>query len=255
MPGRRPDSVRGPELLIVGLGNPGRKFQHTRHNAGADVVRRFAERIKEKTSPRGISPGGKSLGGKSLGAWEADIRISEPRKTSQYKNLSQPSNINQITGGKVASWAQAWLVETQSQASSSSPWLLACPLTFMNESGKAVATLVKHCKINPESVAEQLIVVHDELDFPPGKFKFKRGGSEGGHNGLISISQRLRTRNYIRLRIGIGKPASKEQGADHVLSRQSPQERQILETAFDDAAGALLLFAQAGFDAAASRLP
>ena len=92
---------------------------------------------------------------------------------------------------------------------------LAVPLTYMNDSGLAVVALARRFGVEPE----QIIVVHDELDLPVAALKVKSGGGLAGHNGLRSIVAHLHSDAFLRVRIGVGKPASKEQGVDHVLKR------------------------------------
>jgi peptidyl-tRNA hydrolase, PTH1 family len=96
------------------------------------------------------------------------------------------------------------------------PVTLAVPTTFMNESGAALAPLLKRTSLEDLS---RLIVAHDELDLEPGRLQVKFGGGLAGHNGLRSIAKTLGTNDFSRLRIGIGKPPTKEQGADYVLQR------------------------------------
>lgn len=144
--------------------------------------------------------------------------------------------------------AEAWLAEAGGQT-----LLLACPTTYMNLSGEAVLKLARRCKIAVGGDAEELLIVHDELDIPPGRVKLKAGGGLGGHHGLESIRNHLRTADFLRLRIGIGKPPSKEEGADHVLSRPPPQERKLLEEAAERAGNAVLSIAADGFDFALSQ--
>ncbi len=96
------------------------------------------------------------------------------------------------------------------------PVTLAVPTTFMNESGAALPPLLKRTSL--EDLA-RLVVAHDELDLEPGRLQLKFGGGLAGHNGLRSIAKTLGTNDFSRLRIGIGKPPSKEQGADYVLQR------------------------------------
>ncbi|MEP7202454.1 MAG: aminoacyl-tRNA hydrolase [Ilumatobacteraceae bacterium] len=114
--------------------------------------------------------------------------------------------------------------------------VLAFPTTFMNESGMAVGALMRRHKLEDPG---QLIIVHDELDLPPGIMRVKVGGGLAGNNGLRSITQHLKTSDYIRVRIGIGKPPSKERGADHVLSRLPKAERELLDIAIVAAADAV----------------
>ena len=104
--------------------------------------------------------------------------------------------------------------------------VLAFPTTYMNESGQAVGALMRrHRVVEPA----QLIIIHDELDLEPGVMKLKVGGGLAGHNGLKSITQHLHTQDYIRVRIGVGKPRSKELGADHVLSKVNKADRELLD--------------------------
>ena len=105
---------------------------------------------------------------------------------------------------------------------------LAFPTTFMNLSGESVVQLVKRYGIEDPA---QIVIVHDELDLPAGTVKVKVGGGLAGHNGLRSITQHLKTQDYIRVRIGVGKPPSKEEGADHVLNRMPKAERVLLDEA------------------------
>jgi len=162
--------------LIVGLGNPGREHERTRHNAGYWLVERFAAAC-------GIAA----------------------RKDAKYQAL---------VGRHAPSGA----------------WLLL-PQTYMNASGRSVLMLAGFFKIAPE----EILVVHDELDFAPGVARLKLGGGIAGHNGLRDISQRLASHEYWRLRIGIGHPADKDAGADYVLQRPAPEERAAIDGAIDRA--------------------
>jgi PTH1 family peptidyl-tRNA hydrolase len=117
--------------------------------------------------------------------------------------------------------------------------VLAKPRTYMNVSGGPVAGLVKYFSVDPAD----LVVVHDDLDLGFGVIRLKRGGGEGGHNGLRSISQSLGTKDYLRVRFGIGRPPGRQDPADFVLKRFSGTEAKELEFAVDlaaDAAEALL---------------
>jgi len=104
-------------------------------------------------------------------------------------------------------------------------WLVM-PQTFMNASGRAVQMLAGFFKIPPE----EILVVHDELDFLPGAARIKQGGGIAGHNGLRDISQRLGSHDYWRLRIGVGRPSG-ESGADYVLEKPPAEEREAIEGA------------------------
>ena len=170
------------DWLVLGLGNPGRRYEHTRHNVGEDAVRLLAERL------------------------EANLR----------------------TGRNDAAVAETRIGDTRV--------VLAVPLTFMNESGRAAESLVKRFKFTDP---ERIIVVHDELDLEPGVVRVKAGGGLAGHNGLKSITSALSTQDYLRIRIGVGKPPSAARGADHVLSRIPAREREVLDVSVEIAADAV----------------
>lgn len=161
--------------LVVGLGNPGKEYERTRHNAGFWLVERFAQ-------ANGIAL----------------------RKDPKFKALV----------GKTA--AGVWLLQ---------------PQTFMNLSGQPVQMLAGFFKIKPEEV----LVVHDELDFDPGVARLKQGGGIAGHNGLKDISQRLGSHDYWRLRLGVGKPPPGREGADYVLEKPPAEEKSSIDAAIDKA--------------------
>ena len=128
---------------------------------------------------------------------------------------------------------------------------LAFPQTFMNESGRSVARLVRRFKVDDWS---HLVIVHDELDLPRGVVRVKAGGGLAGHNGLRSIKAWLRTDEFLRVRIGIGKPpGGKEAGVDHVLSVPTRAERAQLEPAISTAADAVELLLAEGIGAAQNK--
>lgn len=106
--------------------------------------------------------------------------------------------------------------------------VLACPTTFMNLSGESAAPLIRR---NGVETVDRLIVVHDELDLEPGRVKIKLGGSGAGHNGLKSVRQHLGTEDFIRVRVGIGKPPNPQAGKDWVLKKPSKADRSFLDTA------------------------
>lgn len=181
------------DWLVVGLGNPGKKYERTRHNVGAETVELLARRR------------GDAMKGGRDNALVAESRLGEQRT------------------------------------------VLAFPITFMNESGQAVSALVRRYRIEDP---ERIIVVHDELDLEPGTVKVKVGGGLAGHNGLRSIAQHLKTQDFLRVRIGVGKPPSKERGAGHVLSRLPSGEREILDAAVETAADAVTQIVTESVDAA-----
>ena len=126
---------------------------------------------------------------------------------------------------------------------------LAVPLTYMNDSGLAVAALVRRYGVEPE----RLVVVQDELDLAVGTFKVKNGGGLAGHNGLRSIKSHLHSDAFLRVRIGVGKPVSKEHGADHVLKKFSKRERTEVDVVLEEAADAVEAIVTDGVDVAMNR--
>jgi PTH1 family peptidyl-tRNA hydrolase len=113
--------------------------------------------------------------------------------------------------------------------------IIARPLTFMNESGGPVAGLVSFYKIP----LENLIVIHDDLDIPFAEVRLKLGGGEGGHNGLRSITKSVGTRDYLRVRVGIGRPPGRMDAADYVLHDFSSTERKEVPLLISDAGDAV----------------
>ena len=183
------------DLLVVGLGNPGDEYAHTRHNVGADTVELLAQRH-----------GGTLKKGKER-ARADHVRI----------------------GGKLVA--------------------LAVPLTYMNDSGAAVVALARRYGVEPE----QVVIVHDELDLPVAALKLKQGGGLAGHNGLKSVKNHLHSDAFLRVRIGVGKPVSKEHGVDHVLKRFSKRERTEIDVTIEQAADAVELIVTDGIDTAMNR--
>ncbi len=191
----RPRTGTAADLLVVGLGNPGEQYAHTRHNVGADVVEVLARRH-----------------GATLRRTKDRARTDEVR----------------IGDARVA---------------------LAIPLTYVNDSGLAVGALVRRYGVEPS----QVVVVHDELDLPVASLRVKAGGGLAGHNGLRSIKAHLHSDEFLRVRIGVGKPPSKERGADHVLNRFSRRERAEIEVTLEQAADAVEVIARDGVAAAMNR--
>ncbi|OOF86925.1 aminoacyl-tRNA hydrolase [Rodentibacter ratti] len=128
---------------------------------------------------------------------------------------------------------------------------LLVPSTFMNLSGKAVAALSGFYRIKPE----EILVIHDELDLPPGSAKLKLGGGHGGHNGLKDIVAKLgNNNNFHRLRLGIGHPGHRDLVAGYVLNNPSPSDRQALEKALDEATDCVEMIFKDGMVKATNRL-
>ena len=178
--------------LIVGLGNPGKKYARTRHNVGTDAIELLAQRLS------------------------VSLKVGRDRA--------------QVAETRIGDHAV----------------VLAVPTTWMNDSGQAVGPIARRYKIPVANI----IVIHDELDLEPGAVKLKMGGGLAGHNGLKSISQHMGTNEYMRVRIGVGKPSNKEQGADHVLSSIPAAERKILDVAVETACDAVERIMKEGLDAA-----
>jgi PTH1 family peptidyl-tRNA hydrolase len=183
------------DLLVVGLGNPGGEYTHTRHNVGADTVELLAQR----------------------------------RGATLRKGKERARSVEVTIGGKRVA--------------------LAVPLTFMNDSGLAVAALARRYGVEPE----QVVVVHDELDLPIAALRVKSGGGLAGHNGLRSVSSHLHSDAYQRVRIGVGKPVSKERGVDHVLNKFSKRDRQEIDVTIEQAADAVECIVTDGVDTAMNR--
>ena len=120
--------------------------------------------------------------------------------------------------------------------------VLALPRTYMNDSGRAVAALLRFFS----TPVDRLVVVHDELDVDAGRVRLKFGGGEGGHNGLRSISAAVGTREYLRVRVGIGRPPGRTDPADFVLHDFSPGERKALPFLVEDAADAVEMLITVG---------
>lgn len=123
--------------------------------------------------------------------------------------------------------------------------LLVLPQTFMNLSGEAIGPLVRFYKLAPE----QILIVHDELDFPVGRVRFKQSGGHGGHNGLRSLLQHV-PQDFLRLRVGIGALGSRVDQVDFVLGRFRPDEKQSVEQSIEEAAEACLAAMLTGVEAA-----
>ncbi len=128
-------------------------------------------------------------------------------------------------------------------------WLLK-PTTFMNASGRAVAAFARFYKIAPE----EILVIHDELDLPPGTAKLKQGGGNGGHNGLKDIAAQLGTPNFWRLRLGIGHPGDRNAVVNFVLKPPMKEEFRLIEDNILDSAKLLPLLLEGSFEAAMLKL-
>ena len=168
------------EIYLVGLGNPGKKYERSRHNIGFLVL----------------------------------------------ENLSKKHNSNFLLKDKLKSSYSEFKINN-------STYRLFLPNTFMNNSGDAVQAIVNWYKIN----LDQIIIIVDDKDLPLGKIRFRKKGSSGGHNGLKSIIEKLQTRNFNRIRIGIGSPplingTNNFNTISHVLGNISVEEKSILDEVY-----------------------
>lgn len=126
---------------------------------------------------------------------------------------------------------------------------LAIPLTYMNDSGEAVRLLARRYGVDPQHI----VIVHDELDLPVAELRVKAGGGLAGHNGLRSIKAHLHSDAFLRVRIGVSKPPSKEHGVDHVLNKFGKRERAEIDVTIEQAADAVETIARDGVDVAMNR--
>lgn len=124
--------------------------------------------------------------------------------------------------------------------------LLLKPLTFMNRSGLAVAAAARAYGLAPAAI----VVVHDDLDLPPGKLRLRPGGGSGGHRGVTSVIQSLGDEGFGRVRVGIGRPAPGEEAADYVLQPFTPAEQEVLAPALETACEAIMRVVAEGLEAA-----
>ena len=180
-------------LLIVGLGNPGAEYAHTRHNAGFEVMSRLEEYYGVK----------------------------------MRRKLLLQGQTAEVTDG-----------ETK---------IVLCePLTFMNKSGECVRRLLNRFKV-PQ---EQMLVIFDDIDLPPGKVRVRRNGGAGTHNGMRSIAGCLGQTDFPRIRVGTGDRPAGEDLAAWVLSMPRAEEKEKMEAAFDKAAETARIWVREGIDAA-----
>ena len=174
--------------LIAGLGNPGTRYKHTRHNVGFMVVQTWAQSL--------------------------NLRLSSRRFRSRY--------VRTVFQGKEL--------------------IILCPQTYMNLSGLALKEWVDFFRPKTENI----LVVHDDLDLTVGRIKTVRDGGAGGHKGILSIFENLGTREFSRLKIGIGRPCSNEPVEEFVLSPFYPEHRPLVEKVISLALQACEIFVAEG---------
>lgn len=185
-----------PIRLIVGLGNPGKEYADTRHNAGFWFVDEVARKANATL-----------------------------RSESRFHGLVARAELSRH---------DVWLIE---------------PQTYMNVSGQAVGALTSYYKIAPE----EMLVVHDELDLPPGTARLKKGGGAGGHNGLKDIIARLGP-EFWRLRVGIGHPGNRDDVADFVLHRPGQAEEALIRESIEKSLKIVSLVVKGDLETAMHRL-
>lgn len=166
--------------MIIGLGNPGKKYENTRHNIGFQVIDELAHQL--------------------------NAPAMQAKFNGMYTVVHRPE-------GKV---------------------MLVKPLTYMNLSGECVRPLMDYYNID----VDDIIVLYDDLDFPPGELKIRQKGSAGGHNGMKSIIQHVGTDNFKRVRLGIGRPTNGMKIVDYVLANFSKEESPAIQQMVDKTARA-----------------
>lgn len=184
------NDVAGP-ILIVGLGNPGPKYELTRHNVGYMTV----DELCERTFPR--------------------------------IDLTANNRTNSLVGRGTLNGSPVVVMKSRS---------------YMNESGGPVAATAKYFNIP----AENIIVVHDDLDLQEHTLRVKRGGGEGGHNGLKSMTRHLNTKDYVRVRVGVGRPPGRMDAATYVLKKLSSRDREEYGVTIQEAADAVEMLLEKG---------
>lgn len=160
--------------------------------------------------------------------------------------------VDQLAGHRLTKEARFHGLAARTRIAGNEVWLLE-PQTYMNRSGQSVGAIARFYKIAPEEV----LVIHDELDLPPGAAKLKKGGSSGGHNGLKDITAVLGTQDYWRLRIGIGHPRTmglQQPVADFVLHRPRKEEQVLIDEAIAKSEQIIPMLCEGKFDAATMQL-
>ena len=174
-----------PQKLIVGLGNPGAKYDGTRHNIGFDIVRKLARELK--------------------------IDVKQVKHKAQFGVGKHGDTVVAI----------------------------AMPLTYMNLSGNATRDLVSAFSLTPDDI----LIIADDLDLPVGKIRMRLTGGAGGHKGHLSIIEKLRTKDYARIRVGIGKGGDT---IDHVLGKFNRDEIHTIGPIIDHAVAGCKLWLEEG---------
>jgi len=186
-----------PIKLIVGLGNPGKEYADTRHNAGFWWVDELAR--------------------------------------GHHTTFKADSKFHGLIAKTTVHGHEAYVLK---------------PQTFMNLSGRSVGAVAHFYKLEPA----QILVVHDEIDLPPGSAKLKLGGGHGGHNGLKDIIAHLGTRDFWRLRVGVGHPGERAEVVNYVLNAPRKEEQVLIEESLQRAQDVALLIIEGKLEAAMLKL-
>ncbi len=181
--------------LVVGLGNPGKKYENTRHNIGFRVIEKLSRKLQ-----------------------------------------AEPDHAHRFYLKGEADWQGKQIILLQ-------------PFTYMNRSGLAVQKALENYRLTPQ----HLVVVYDDLDLEPGRIKVRPSGGSGGHRGINSILHTLETTQFIRVRVGIGKPPPWQKGPSYVLGQPQGEEREDLLQGEDQAVEALLELFVNGVEAAMNK--
>lgn len=181
--------------LVVGLGNPEKEYENTRHNMGFNVINKIAT--------------------------DCGIKITQSKFNGIYST-------EQIENNKV---------------------ILLKPQTYMNLSGESIVKFKNFYKIPDENI----IVIYDDIDLEPGTIRIRKKGGPGTHNGMKSVVNRLQTENFIRIRVGIGKPIYKDDLINYVIGQISAEEKQLLEEGTNKAKDAVLSILRDGIDIAMNK--
>jgi len=206
--------------LIVGLGNPGARYANNRHNIGFRAVELYAERHRI-----------------DFARTQFKARIGEG--WIQQRREQPATDAGEPTDNPLAT-----LLNPNRQKV-----LLVKPMSYMNNSGEPVAALANYYKVD----APDILVIHDDLDLPPGKIRLRPGGGAGGQNGVKSIMRLLGTPDFARLRIGIGRPPGRMKPADYVLQDFLREEAEIFAPLTDPICDAIDCWIFAGIDTAMNR--
>lgn len=208
------------DFVLAGLGNPGPRYELTRHNIGFLALDLIASVVAcPKTS---------------VDALAEDV-LRTAKTAGSWKNISEATTQEiELRPGKKAA--------------------LFKPLSFMNLSGEPLSKFMSYYKFSPD----QLLVLHDEIDLPLGSLRLKRGGGDGGHNGIRSIASCLGTPDFARLRVGVGRPGatdpnSAQSVSSWVLGNFSAEEVKVLTPALIRVKDAVLCFVERGLEAAQAK--